>query len=78
MSRHVSAHAANTSGIAPDHLYTRDGFVRASGIAKTRIREARLQGIEPNWLKVGKRYYIRGADGITFIEKLAALSESSR
>lgn len=69
--RHPTATSADTIGIDPRILYTRAGFIRASGIAQTRIREARLMGIQMPVLRVGKRHYIRGADAIAFIERLA-------
>lgn len=77
MPANVTAHVANTVGLLPDALYTRDGFVRVSGISKTRLREAKLQGIEPEWLRVGKRMFVHGRDAIAFIEKLAELSASA-
>ena len=61
------------SFLDPNRLYTLAGFRIASGIAQTRMREARLQGIVPRQLKVGKRIFIRGADAIEFIERLAEL-----
>jgi hypothetical protein len=61
------------SFIDPDRLYTLTGFRVASGIAQTRMREARLQGVVPRQLKVGKRIFIRGADAIEYIERLAEL-----
>jgi hypothetical protein len=40
------------------------------------MREARLQGVVPRQLKVGKRIFIRGADAIEYIERLAELGVS--
>ena len=59
--------------IAPERLYSLAGFQQAAGIASTRMREARLQGITPLTLKVGKRIFIRGVDGIDYIERLSQL-----
>lgn len=73
-TRRTVAHAANTTPLLPDALYSRDAFIRASGIAVTRMREARQLGIEPSWLRVGKRQYLRGVDAIRYIEQLASIS----
>ena len=66
-----------TSYLDPDRLYTYRGFQECSGINPTRIREARLQGVTPTLLKVGKRIFIRGKDAIEYIEALANLSGRS-
>lgn len=70
----ATAAAANTSYLDPACLYTYSGFITCSGISKSRIREARLRGVKLPAMKVGKRLYIRGRDGIEFVEKLAELS----
>lgn len=75
MPGHASAHAANTVGLLPDALYPRDAFVRASGISKTRIREARLMGLPLPVVHVGKRQFVRGRDGIDWILALAERTE---
>lgn len=72
----MPARAAETSFIAPDYLYTYEGFVRCSGISKARIYEARRAGCVLPRLKVGKRLFVRGYDGIAFIERLAELGDS--
>jgi hypothetical protein len=69
----MSAKVADRSYIDPDRLYTLTGFRVASGIAQTRMREARLQGVIPRQLKVGKRIFIRGRDAIEYVERLAEL-----
>ena len=66
-----------TSYIDPDRLYSLRGFQEASGISATRMREARLQGVTPTTLRVGKRVFVRGVDGIDYIERLAGLAGSS-
>lgn len=75
--RTTSAAAANTSHVDPTCLYTYSGFIRCSGVSKSRIQDARRRGIELATLSVGKRLYVRGADGIAFIERLAAADQSS-
>lgn len=57
--------------IAPDRLYSLKGFYTASGITPTRISEARRCGIDLPCLEVGKRKFVRGSDGIAYIERLA-------
>lgn len=59
--------------IAPERLYPLRAFQEAAGIAPTRMREARLQGLHLPTLNVGKRKFVRGVDGIDYIERLAAL-----
>jgi hypothetical protein len=58
--------------IAPERLYTLRGFREASGFSQTRMREARLRGIELPTLSVGRRKFVRGTEAIAFIERLAA------
>ncbi len=59
--------------IARDRLYTLRDFQESSGISPTRIREGKLQGVEPRWIQVGKRKFIHGDDAIDLIERLAEL-----
>ncbi len=61
------------SFIDPDRLYSLRGFQEASGISSTRIREGRLQGVNPNWIEVGRRKFLRGVDAIDLVERLSAL-----
>ena len=61
------------SFIDPDRLYSLKGFQEASGISATRIREGRLQGVEPRWIEVGRRKFLRGVDAIDLVEQLSAL-----
>jgi hypothetical protein len=74
MARQRRSAAGRPSYIAPERLYTLQGFKDASGISGTRIREARLKGVEPLYLEVGRRKFIRGQDAIEYIERLAVLS----
>ena len=62
-----------TSFIDDERLYTLKGFREASGISATRMREARLQGVVPETLKVGKRVFIRRP--IAYVEALASLTQ---
>ena len=57
----------------PNRMYSLRGFHEASGLSATRIREGRLQGVNPNWIKVGRRKFLRGVDAIDLVEQLAEL-----
>jgi len=74
MASRNSSRREPPSFIAPERLYTLAGFKAASGISATRMREARLQGITPAVLRVGKRQFLRGVDAIAYIERLAESS----
>ena len=66
------------SYIDPTRLYSLRKFVIDSGISLTRIRQAAHQGIELPKVKAGKRVFVRGRDGIEFIEKLAELERQAK
>ena len=57
----------------PERLYSLRGFQEASGITSTRMREARLQKVEPEYIIVGRRKFLRGVDAIEYVEQLAEL-----
>lgn len=59
--------------IDPNRLYSLRQFVADSGISLTRIRVAARNGVNIKTLKAGKRVFVRGSDGIEFIEQLAAM-----
>ncbi len=59
------------SFIAPERLYTLKGFIAASGVSATRIRESRRAGVVLPMLDVGRRKFIRGSDAIEYIERLS-------
>ena len=61
------------SFLDPDRLYSLRGFKEASGISATRLREGRLQGVEPRWIKVGRRNFLRSIDAIDLVERLSEL-----
>ena len=58
--------------IDPSRLYSLSRFIRDSGISYTRIQNAAREGIELNMVRCGRRKFVRGVDGIGFIERLAA------
>ena len=61
------------SFIDPHRLYTLKGFQQDAGISPSRIREARQNGVDLPRLKVGRRMFVKGTDGISYIERLAQL-----
>lgn len=65
------ATASQTSYLDPERLYSLSGFISETGISQSRLYEARKFDIEPEKLNVGRRVFIRGRDGIAFIEKLS-------
>jgi hypothetical protein len=66
------------SVICPERLYPLRAFQEASGLGQTKMREARLAGIRLKTIDVGRRKYVRGSDGIEYIEALAACPALSR
>lgn len=74
MARTTQPKKRASSYVDPGRLYSLRGFQEASGIAATRMREARLQGLVCDTVIVGKRIFVRGTDGIAYIEALARLS----
>jgi hypothetical protein len=58
--------------ISEDRLYSLRKFVSDSGLSYTRICQAARAGIELPMVVCGKRKFVRGRDGILFIEALAA------
>jgi hypothetical protein len=59
--------------IHPESLYSREGFMAASGITQARLNRAKNRyGLVPPWIPMGKYKFIQGQDGIDFIKALAA------
>ena len=61
------------SFLAPERLYSLRGFQEAAGISMTRMREARRVGVDLPRMKVGRRVFVKGADAIAYLERLATL-----
>jgi hypothetical protein len=61
--------------IYPEALYPRRAFMGAAGISEQRLYQAKQRGITLPTLNVGRRVFVRGADGIRFIERLADASK---
>lgn len=68
-----------TSGgcIQPERLYTRRGFLEASGLSPRQIRKAGRREVEPLWLVVGRKRFIFGSAAIQFIVSLSELERPS-
>jgi hypothetical protein len=60
------------SFIDPDRVYSLSRFIRDSGLSQTRIQFAKHDGIDLKMVECGRRKFVRGADGIDFILRLAA------
>jgi hypothetical protein len=63
---------ASPSFIDSSRLYSLARFIRDSGLSYTRIQLAKRDGIELKMVACGRRKFVRGRDGIDFIERLAA------
>lgn len=63
--------------IAPERLYSIRGFQEASGVSATRMREARHKGVDIKSITVGRRKFVRGADAIDYVERLAELEAAT-
>jgi hypothetical protein len=71
----VAIHPVSTSTpsfLDPSRLYSLSRFIKDSGISYTRLQFAKRDAIELNLVSCGRRKFVRGADGIDFIERLAA------
>ena len=58
--------------VDPTLFYTFPEFMRVAGIGYTTIRKAKAKGVDLPLQKVGRRKYLRGSDGVEFLEKLAS------
>jgi hypothetical protein len=68
----IKANTRNPSFLDRGRFYSLRQFITDSGISSDRIRRARQAGIVLPLVIVGKRVFVRGDDGIAFIEALAA------
>ena len=66
------------SFIAPDRLYSLSRFLKDSGISYTRLQLARRLDIPLTLISCGRRKYVRGYEGIDFIERLAEYEAKHR
>lgn len=62
------------SFIAPERMYSLQGFYDCTGITRTREREAAADGVRLEKIYVGRRAFVRGSDAIRYVEALAALT----
>ncbi len=67
----MKANTFRPTFLDPTRLYSLQGFIADAGISSNRIHHARKAGIELPMLAVGRRKYIRGADAIAYVERLA-------
>ncbi len=71
MASAPTAYAKDTQPILPDALYPYSAFIRCAGVPKSKIREAKLAGIELETIDSGRRKYVLGHVGIAFIQAMA-------
>lgn len=67
-----TAYAARTEPIRPDAVYPLDAWTRFTGVSKSRQREARQMGLPLPTFALGKRLYVRGHEGIAWMEELSS------
>ena len=58
--------------VDPSRLYTRRAFLRAAGLGDSTARKARRIGLALPVIRLGRQEYVRGAEGIGWIEAVAA------
>jgi hypothetical protein len=69
----INATAGAPTSISPDNLYSLAEFIRVSGLSYSRIRQAAHDGLEIPTIAVGKRKWVDGAAGISYVHELAEL-----
>ena len=74
----IRTNTSAPTAIDPAKLYSLRQFICDSGISYTRIRTAARRGSPLTTLKTGNRVFVRGRDGIAFIEQLAAMDRVER
>jgi len=68
-----------TGGIIPGGIYTLGAFQRATGIGDSiRRLAARNYGIELKLMRIGRRKFVRGEDGLAFLESMNGISVTSK
>ncbi len=68
------ATAQELSAISPTAFYPLASFEKISGISATRRRAAKKRGVELATVNAGRRKFVKGSDGILYIEQLAILT----
>ena len=63
------------SFICSERTYTIEGFRHAAGVNAKRMRDAAAHGVKCKFLVIGKRKFIRGRDGIEYLDQLGELHE---
>ncbi|MCE9545192.1 MAG: hypothetical protein K8T25_06710 [Planctomycetia bacterium] len=59
--------------VDPNRLYTRAAFLQALGLGHATLREARRRHIDLPCLEVGRQLLVKGAVGIEWAERVAAM-----
>lgn len=67
------ARRSEAAPISPADLYPLRSFLETAGIGRSTLRRARERGVELTMLRVGRCKYVRGADGIAFLEAAATV-----
>lgn len=74
----ATAYAKNTRPLNPELFYPLEAFIRDSGCSKTRIENARRDGVRLETERVGRRQFVDGRAGIDFLRRLAAHEAGKR
>jgi len=61
--------------LSPNNLYTKEGVMRAAGIGRKTLMEAKASGIVKA-IPAGERVYFRGSELIAWIESHSELAKS--
>ena len=74
----IHARTKAPKSLRAEDCYPLQTFIAHSGISYSRISEAKKLGLEPRWLRIGKRLFITGEDAIAYIKQLAELYQSQK
>lgn len=69
----ITANTSAPTSLNAYALYSLAEFIRSTGISYTRIQQATRAGVPLPSIKVGRRLYIEGSEGISYIKQLAVL-----
>ncbi len=68
------APAGRASFLAPERLYSFAGFLKATGVTRSRVQEAKKKGLPFPALKVGRRLFVHGDKAIAYLDQLAEIT----
>jgi len=57
--------------IAPDRIYLRAAFLQTTRLGLSTVRKFRRLGIDLPTLTIGQQVFVRGSDGIAWLEAVA-------